>query len=663
MAVRKDHDQELHQGIRDLDGDGEADSASELLRWLGIAIAVIVATFWLSAQFAALVHGFDWMPPARSILALPEAFMGVFQHPFDTQQAWPADLQPLAPAWWVLWPCLMLGYGIVISLVWQFWKYKRQKNRELRDTTGWAHDDEIKKLLAPRSRLGKKRDGTVLGLTQRSHRKVIIDRETHIVMIAGSGTGKTAGMCIPAMLEHDGVILATSVKDDLVKNTIEYRRTVGDVMVFDPMESLGYDDDKIHSWTPLASASSWPLAQEIARSLIDSSGSSKGGGNSEFWNSMAMQTLPVLLYAAAIMEEDMRRVIRWLMRINDESVHQEVDSILRWRAQFDEYRQEASAALDNWVSFVTKEGQLRGNISATIAGCLVSYEDMRVQKNAMSRDITPERLFNGGKNTLYVVAPVTAQKRLEPIFVALMESLLMWVQAQPRPLDTPLLVVLDEAANIAALPQLPTILSTIRSNNVQVITAWQTISQIKNRYGEQMGEVLGNSQAKLVLSGTSDTETISYFNGIVGETLKKSYSTSRNKKQEKDSASISISSQRQALVTASTLREMKDNTGICVYRNLPPIKIDLRMYFKDRMLYARAGGPGIFPLYWHPLVGKYVRFVVDNVRKTRKKIQGRKTVEATLAPKPELIDLDAEIEALENLDEDDLSLEEDVITA
>jgi type IV secretion system protein VirD4 len=61
---------------------------------------------------------------------------------------------------------------------------------------------------------------------------------------------KTTGFAIPALLEWDGPVVATSVKSDLLLSTIEARRGKGKVMVFDPTKATRIKSVKA---TPLSS--------------------------------------------------------------------------------------------------------------------------------------------------------------------------------------------------------------------------------------------------------------------------------------------------------------------------------------------------------------------------------------------------------------------------
>lgn len=563
--------------------DGSPFENDDLFRYGGLALAGALAvclTFWLAVQIASLLH-FDWVPLGKGLSSAPKAIAGLVRNPTDPSAGYSPSIAPLvAPAW--------LLYPVLAGLVFLEARYGLRGYRWFRrwrapggdvDHTRWATEDDLAVISDTRKNANLDQ-GVVLAVSQKG-KPIYLERQSHAVVVAGTRSGKTAGLCIPALLTYPGAIIATSVKNDLVSRTIEHRSQMGEVFVFDPVRTTGLSENSIAGWTPLEASKDWHGAQRTAAALVDVAMSKKSGGGSdnlEFFKRMSAQTLPVLLFASAAMEQDMRRVMRWMHWLGDKGTQQEIEGILRWA---DNVR-----ALDSWHGFLSREPRLRDSIAATMESALVSYEDEAVLHNAMRCDITPERFFNGEANTLYVCAPMAEQSRLEPVFVALMQDLLLWVTAQPEPLEMPLLGVFDEAGNIAALPLLPEILSTAGSQNVSILTSWQDFSQIRARYGSQWNTILNNSRAKLVLPGVADPETIGYFTNVTGETVEDQVSISGGQHHRQ----LSVGQSRRSLLTPATIREQRLGDAILVYGHLPPSKVRLRMYFSDPELSARARG-------------------------------------------------------------------------
>jgi type IV secretion system protein VirD4 len=65
-------------------------------------------------------------------------------------------------------------------------------------------------------------------------------------------------------------------------------------------------------------------------------------------------------------------------------------------------------------------------------------------------------------------------------------------------------VLLDEAANVAPLGDLGRMLSQAAGHGIRIATVWQSLAQIRERYGEGADTIIANSTAKLFLGPITD---------------------------------------------------------------------------------------------------------------------------------------------------------------
>ncbi len=104
--------------------------------------------------------------------------------------------------------------------------------------------------------------------------------------------------------------MATSVKSDLLLDTLHRRRELGRAMVFDPTRATGIPG--VHA-TPLSGCGSWRGAMRVAHCLASSARSGSGGlADAEFWYAAAEKLLAPLLFAATVSGGEMADVMRWL---------------------------------------------------------------------------------------------------------------------------------------------------------------------------------------------------------------------------------------------------------------------------------------------------------------------------------------------------------------
>jgi type IV secretion system protein VirD4 len=159
-----------------------------------------------------------------------------------------------------------------------------------------------------------------------------------------------------------------------------------------------------------------------------------------------------------------------------------------------------------------------------------------------------------------------------------------------RPLDPPMLLVLDEAANIAPIRDLDALASTGAGLGIQLVTVCQDLAQFTTRYGAERARTIANNhRAKLALSGVSDLTTLDLVSGLAGEQAVREQSVTTDLRDGRRTRSSSIAFRR--LAPADEIRRIRPGSGILIYGHLPPARINLRPWFSDRRLRARAETP------------------------------------------------------------------------
>jgi type IV secretion system protein VirD4 len=148
---------------------------------------------------------------------------------------------------------------------------------------------------------------------------------------------------------------------------------------------------------------------------------------------------------------------------------------------------------------------------------------------------------------------------------------------------------LDEAANIAPLPDLDALASTAAGHGVQLVTVWHDLAQISARYGLRATTVVNNHRAKLFLSGISDPSTLDYASHLVGEEEVLLASTTHG---GRGGGSTTRSPSTRRLAPPDALRRIAPGEGVLVYGDLPPARLALRTWFDDPGLRVRAEAPG-----------------------------------------------------------------------
>jgi type IV secretion system protein VirD4 len=408
------------------------------------------------------------------------------------------------------------------------------------------------------------------------------ERAQSLAVIGPTQSGKTTCLAVPAILGWEGPVVAASVKADLLRETLGWRRRCGRVWCFDPTGVTGLAADH---WSPLQEAATWPGARKMAAHLTASAVTDATTADGEFWYSTAAKLLGPLLFAASTGGRTMDDVVRWVDT-------QEVDEVLTLL--------EAAAvpeALDAARATWLRDDRQRSGVYTTAETVLQGFADSSPGTGVTrGQPIDPGALLSGS-NTLFVCAPAHDQRQLRPLFSAAVTHVMdvaFTRAAMDGPLDPPLLVVLDEAANIAPLAELDTLAATCAGHGIQLVTVWQDLAQVAARYGARAATVVNNHRAKLFLSGIADPGTLDHASTLVGdeELLVPSVTWDR-----RGPSSTTAAPHTRRLLPPDALRRLPAGTGALVYGALPPVRLSLRPWWEDPELAGRAGrgagrGPG-----------------------------------------------------------------------
>ncbi len=420
-----------------------------------------------------------------------------------------------------------------------------------------------------------------------SGRRLLRAEERHALVAFGPPqSGKSAGLAIPALLEWQGPAVASSIKTDLLGATLARRGEIGEVLVFDPFRLSGATS---HTWSPLRGAATWDGALEVAWRLAAAGElDQRGVEGGDFWAVAAEQRLAPLLFTAAGTDAGIEQVVAWAYGQGRRSLDSALDQLIS-TATTQEGHRDALAAYDAVLAFDAQADRTRTSIEATAQALLRAYRFTRVAKSAQGCEITAERLL-ASDTTLYLIGDAKASKLLRPIFLALLSEVVDHAYALANShggrLQRPLLICLDEAGNVAPLPNLAEIASTAPSHNIQLISIFHDLAQARSRYRQQAETVVNSHRARMLLPGVADLDTLRYFSGLVGdqELREPTRTTGRG------GTTHSITRRRAPLISAEALRQLPEGQALLLYGRLAPVRVRLRTWFADRGLRRLATG-------------------------------------------------------------------------
>jgi type IV secretory pathway TraG/TraD family ATPase VirD4 len=333
------------------------------------------------------------------------------------------------------------------------------------------------------------------------------------------------------LLRWSEALVVTSVKNDVIATTKEWRSTLGDVQVLEP----GHDGGR--TWNPLEGVRTLRHALRVARDLT--SGPAERG-ETEFWNSLATKVVGALLMLAVQRSRDVFDVAR---AIETRDFDPWLDGAVR------------SEAGDVLTAFLTHEHRTIDSVLTTAETMLMPWRFRQPLANVRS--------VVEGPNTLYLCSPRGEQRHYEPLFRG---ALRMVLEEQQRLVELGnqrrLLMVLDEAATVASLDELDQLAATVSGLDVTLVTVLQDFSQLKARWGPRASTIVNNHTTRLVLGGLADP-TASQF-------LPELFETARD------------------APAPVPLRQRPPGTGTVIAGHRPAYPVRLKPWWSDRRLRARG---------------------------------------------------------------------------
>nr|WP_197982467.1 TraM recognition domain-containing protein [Frigoribacterium sp. CFBP 13707] len=425
-------------------------------------------------------------------------------------------------------------------------------------------DLQEKRSLEKAARLGVPgRPGVPLGKDMRSGKMLYASWEDVTIGIAGPRVGKTTSLVVPAILAAPGALLTTSNKPDTVETTRKMRDQVGTTWVFDPQQLV--DEEPTWWWNPLSYVTDDTTAARLAGHFA--AGSREAGDKGDaFFDPAGKDLLAGMLLAASLDQRPITDVFGWLT----DPDNREMVSILR-KGGF-------GLIADDVESASRTSPKQRDGVYGTarkMAACLKNSSIGRwvtpLGRN-MADDMRPQfnpDEFVRGTDTLYSLSKEgegTAAPLVTALTVAVVEAGERLAKTQPGGrLTTPLLCILDEAANVCRWKDLPDLYSHYGSRGIPIMSIFQSWSQGVDVFTlAGMRKLFSAANEVVYLGGVKETEWLRELSELIGDYDHEAVSYSMNKGVR----STNVNNNRRRILDISELAELPRGRAILLASGL-----------------------------------------------------------------------------------------------
>jgi len=247
--------------------------------------------------------------------------------------------------------------------------------------------------------------------------------------------------------------------------------------------------------------------------------------------------------------------------------------------------QAASGWADMLGSIITTDPRHRDSIwsGVSAAAAPLSLPSVAALCDNKAEDLFDVDEFLGGSHTLHLLGTAGGAASARPIITALVDAItergrFLASRSATGRMKGGLTLVLDEIIQLCPLNQLPQLFADGGGNGMSTCAIIQQVSQLETWYSpSQRSEIWGNAAAKIILGGSGAAEELEAISRLIGEWTTTEYASSMS------SAGGHTSQLHQAqrrIAPVDFLRELPVGRGVFLYRNVPPVLLDLTAYHK-----------------------------------------------------------------------------------
>ena len=335
-------------------------------------------------------------------------------------------------------------------------------------------------------------------------KRLYAQQEDSELVVSQTRGGKTRSIVARRVIEAPGAVVATSTKADGVYLTWRARQVAApgsQIFSFDPL-SVATGPVRVR-WNPVAGCDDFDVARRRGAALALGSTKAMGEGNSRWFAERGAQILGYLFHAAALGDRTIADIQAWV------SDPREAVAILERAKGLTTVRM-AGALNDLMVEMAPETA---AGFIGTIQGALEPLMIPAVYEMLTpgSEDSFDVEAFIASRDTLWVLSPDSegALAAITTMFVNDIYEVARSLSARkPGGRHVPAIsFVLDEAANIAPLPNMGSMFSEGAGRGLFMCAIFQDVHQMEARWGAVQAKTIFQ-QARLtdIMGSSKDPE-------------------------------------------------------------------------------------------------------------------------------------------------------------
>ena len=424
-------------------------------------------------------------------------------------------------------------------------------------------------------------------------------RNKNVLVIGGSGSGKTRFYVKPNALQLIGSYLFLDPKGELTRTLGRIMETKGiSVTVLDLVHFQGH-------YNPMAYLETDEDAIKLAFAIVNNTKPKDApSGGDKFWDDSSVLLISALIlylmYEAPASEQNFSTLMYMILNCQV-SENEMVENPLMMLFGELERRDPQHPAVLQFKSFMLGAKKTLQSILISAAANLYMFNSRKFAEMT-SRDEMFLPRMGLEQRALFIVLPdndTTFNFIATMLYTQLFDQLFRLADSTPEyngALPVHVRLMMDEFANVALPKNFKNILAVCRSRNISCDIILQNIAQLKSLFKDDWEGIIGNCDTLLYLGG-NEYGTYEYLSKILGKETERTKSQSIGK-GSRGSSSDSLQTAGRELCMPDEIRRMRDDECLLLMRSEDPVidkKYNLLHHPNVKYTSDAGGEPYVMP--------------------------------------------------------------------
>ena len=461
----------------------------------------------------------------------------------------------------------LLGYGLAIACYQS--SRRNYRRREEHGSAQWGSIQALKRKYSvkPVTENIILTQQVALSFRVRAHL-----RNLNVVVVGGSGSGKTRFYAKPNLMNANTSFVCLDPKGELLRDTGHLLKKKGyEVKVLDLINM-----EKSHCYNPFVYLRDDNDVQRLVTNLFKNTTPKGSQTQDPFWDNTAMMLLLALVfylhYEAPEEEQNFSTILEMIrageVKEDNDDYFSPLDELFERLAM----RNPEHIALKYYRSYRSGSAKTLKSIQITLLSRLEKF-NLESLAGITQCDELELDTFGEKKTVLYAVIPDndTSFNFIVGMLYTQMFQRLYYQADVKHGGSLPIHVhfLMDEFANCALPDDFDKLLATMRSRGISVSIILQNLAQLKALFEKQWESILGNCDSFLYLGG-NDTSTHEYVSKMLGkETV--DYHTYGKSAGRNGSYSTNLQLTGRELLTPDEVRMLDNRCALLFIRGERPI--------------------------------------------------------------------------------------------